>query len=276
MHTPSSASGEALNDDAHYINSYNKKLKVAKNKAVALSRNNDDLTTPISAQSSQVWKYAIRCQNSNFSICCLCPNDNKISINNGWTSTLRRPLITKHQLHELTLLSYEPPSRFSVTRHLKHLYKFHVKKLVDDLALIDDISITLDLWRNKQMRSFLVITDNLNNRLNDSEQKVTNIEQIDNNDDIIEPGEHDEIIINIAGDESSEIFDSNDEEQLLFDNSDEECVDNWTTDVIQSDYDTVRKQNMILFVLKKCRGLTSMIKRSTIITLYFDAERKKY
>ncbi|CAF1381360.1 unnamed protein product [Rotaria sp. Silwood1] len=186
MHAPSSASGEALNDDAHYINSYNKKLKVAKNKAVALSRNNDDLTTPISAQSSQVWQYAIRCQNSNFSICCLCPNDNKISINNGWTSTLH------------------------------------------------------------------------------------------NNDDIIEPGEHDEIIINIAGDESSEIFDSNDEEQLLFDNSDEECVDNWTTDVIQSDYDTVRKQNMILFVLKKCRGLTSMIKRSTIITLYFDAERKKY
>ncbi|CAF1392069.1 unnamed protein product [Rotaria sp. Silwood1] len=222
MHTPSSASGEALNDDAHYINSYNKKLKVAKNKAVALSRNNDDLTTPISTQSSQVWQYAIRCQNSNFSICCLCPNDNKISINNGWISTLCRHLITKYQLHELTLLN------------------------------------------------------NLNNRLNDSEQKVTNIEQIDNNDDIIEPGEHDEIIINIAGDESSEIFDSNDEEQLLFDNSDEECVDDWTTDVIQSDYDTVRKQNMILFVLKKCRGLTSMIKRSTIITLYFDAERKKY
>ncbi|CAF3845019.1 unnamed protein product [Rotaria sordida] len=175
--------------------------------------------------------------------------------------------------------SYEPPSRFSVTRHLKHLHKFHFKKLIDDLALIDDISITLDLWSNKQMRSFF---DNLNNRLNDSEQKVTNIEQIDNNDDIVERSEHDGIILNIAGDESnggdesSEIFDSNDEEQSLFDNSNEEFVDDWSTDVIQSDYDTVREQSMILFVLKKCRGLTSMIKRSTIITLCFDAERKKF
>lgn len=129
---------------------------------------------------------------------------------------------------------------------------------------------------------FFFCLDNLNNRLNDSEQKVTNIEQIDNNDDIVEPGEHDEIIMNIAGDESndvdesSKIFDSNDEEQSLFDNSDEEFVDDWTRDVIQSDYDTVRELNMILFVLKKCRGLTSMIKRSTIITLYFDAERKKF
>jgi len=123
---------------------------------------------------------------------------------------------------------------------------------------------------------FFFCLDNLNNRLNDSEQKVTNIEQIDNNDDIVEPGEHDEIILNIAGDESSEIFDSNDEEQSLFDNSDEQFVDDWTTDVIQSDYDTVHEQNMILFVLKKCCDLTSMIKRSTIITLYFDAERKKF
>ncbi|CAF3993413.1 unnamed protein product [Rotaria sordida] len=95
-HAPSSESDEALNDDAHYINSYNKKLKVAKNKAVAISRNSDDLTTAISAQSSQVWQYTIRCPNSNFSICCLCPNDKKISTNNGSTSTLRRHLITKH------------------------------------------------------------------------------------------------------------------------------------------------------------------------------------
>lgn len=56
------------------------------------------------------------------------------------------------------LIGYEPPTRFSVTRHLKQLHKFHFKKLIDDLALIDDISITLDLWSNKQMRSFLVIT----------------------------------------------------------------------------------------------------------------------
>jgi hypothetical protein len=47
---------------------------------------------------------------------------------------------------------------YSLVRHLKRLHKFHLKKLMDDLALTDDISITLDLWSNRQMRSFLVIT----------------------------------------------------------------------------------------------------------------------
>jgi thioredoxin-related protein len=81
-------------------------LKVAKNKAVAVSRNNDLTTTTnetTSVQSSQVWQYAIRCPNSNFSTCCLCPNNKKISTNNGSTSTLRKHLIAKHQLYELAV-----------------------------------------------------------------------------------------------------------------------------------------------------------------------------
>ncbi|CAF5151655.1 unnamed protein product, partial [Rotaria magnacalcarata] len=105
-HDPGSESNEVLGDDTHYINSNNKKIKVAKNKAIAISRNNCLTTTTIettSVQSSQVWKYAIRCPNSNFSICSLCPNDKKISTNNGSTSTLRKHLISEHQLHELAL-----------------------------------------------------------------------------------------------------------------------------------------------------------------------------
>ncbi|CAF2116919.1 unnamed protein product [Rotaria magnacalcarata] len=435
-HDPGSESNEVLGDDTHYINSNNKKIKVAKNKAIAISRNNCLTTTTIettSVQSSQVWKYAIRCPNSNFSICSLCPNDKKISTNNGSTSTLRKHLISEHQLHELALPNnkrkridpqisnnkkqhlhdlfikcvirdgrtfkdlqkpglkkilqelipgYEPPTRYSVARQLKRLYKLYLKKLIDDLALIGDISITLDLCSNKQMRSFLVITghyfpkngfdlqstvlnfstfnvhhtsvdilrvlqeklkeldilhkvvrvtsdggrnvvravrnlhlnlervwcvahrlhlavtnafgfwilqkddengsialeqDNLNNGLNYAEKEMANIERLDNNDDIDEP---DEINMNVTrdesdDDESSETYDSNDEEESLLDNNDEEFVDDWTTNVIQSDFDIACEQNMIIIVIKKCRGLVSMIKRSTIITLYFDTERKQ-
>jgi hypothetical protein len=45
-----------------------------------------------------------------------------------------------------------------VARQLQHLYSFHYKKLVDDLAKIEHISITTDFWSNRKMRSFLVIT----------------------------------------------------------------------------------------------------------------------
>lgn len=45
-----------------------------------------------------------------------------------------------------------------MVRRLKNLHKFHLKKLIDDLELTDNISITVDLWSNKQMRSFMVIT----------------------------------------------------------------------------------------------------------------------
>jgi hypothetical protein len=53
---------------------------------------------------------------------------------------------------------YEPPNRYTVARRLKRLHIFHRKKLIDDLTFIDHISITLDFWSNRQMRSFLVIT----------------------------------------------------------------------------------------------------------------------
>lgn len=53
--------------------------------------------------SSKVWQYAIRCPNSNYSTCCLCPDNKKISTHNGSTSTLRKHLITKHNIHEVAL-----------------------------------------------------------------------------------------------------------------------------------------------------------------------------
>jgi hypothetical protein len=117
----------------------------------------------------------------------------------------------------------------------------------------------------------------LHNELDDAEKQLSNIAQSDNNGDT---NEVDEINMDVStdleedDDESSEICDSNDE-KLLSDNGDEEMVDNWTTDIVQSDFDIGGEQDMILFVVKKCRGLVSMIKRSTIITLYFDTERKK-
>lgn len=92
-HNHSSELVEVLDDDGHYINNNNKKLKVAKDKAVVTSKNNDLAITTnetTSVQSSQVWQYAMRCPNSNFSICCLCPDNKKISTSNGSTSTLRK------------------------------------------------------------------------------------------------------------------------------------------------------------------------------------------
>ncbi|CAF4511144.1 unnamed protein product, partial [Rotaria sp. Silwood2] len=53
---------------------------------------------------------------------------------------------------------YEPPNRFAVVRHLKHLNVFHHKQLIDQLTSVNNISLTMDLWSNRQMRSFLVIT----------------------------------------------------------------------------------------------------------------------
>ena len=80
-------------------------MKIAKNRTIAISRNNNDLTARTLIQSLQVWQYTVHCSNSRFSICCLCPNDKEISISNESTSTLGKHLITKHQLHELALPS---------------------------------------------------------------------------------------------------------------------------------------------------------------------------
>jgi hypothetical protein len=69
-------------------------------------------------------------------------------------------------------------------------------------------------------------------------------------------------------------YDDN-EEELLSDVIDEEITDNWTEGIITSDASIVYDQQLINCVLKKCRALISMIKNSTIITPFFDIERKK-
>jgi hypothetical protein len=61
------------------------------------------VSSHLPSSSSQVWKYAIRCPNSNYATCCLCPDNKQISTNNGSTSTLRKHLISKHNIHELVL-----------------------------------------------------------------------------------------------------------------------------------------------------------------------------
>ncbi|CAF3910994.1 unnamed protein product [Rotaria sp. Silwood1] len=76
--------------------------------------------------------------------------------------------------------------------------------------------------------------------------------------------------------ESMEVEDMNDEdEESLSCMIDDEITDNWEEHVIVSDDDIVYDQEIIVNVLKKCRGLISMIKRSTILTLFFDNERKR-
>jgi hypothetical protein len=139
---PSSESVEVLDDDDHYIN--NKRLKVAKNKALVISTNNDlSIATneKTSTQSSQVWKYAIRCPDSEFSICCLCPNEKKISTNNGSTSTLRKHLITKHQLYELALPNNKRKKTApSINKNKKqHLHDLFTKCIIRDGRTFNDL-----------------------------------------------------------------------------------------------------------------------------------------
>ncbi|CAF1509065.1 unnamed protein product [Adineta steineri] len=426
-------------DDNGNMNHSNKKLKTSRDNATVTSKDCDLTVTTNETtvvQKSKVWQYATRCLNSNFAICLLCSNNKKISTNNGSTSTLRRHLISHHQMHELILPGdkrkrisssikdeesqhlhelfikcivrdgrtfndlqkvgmknvlqqiipgYEPPTRYSVVRRLKHLYKFHYKKLSDDLALINDISITLDLWSNRQMRSFLVITghyfstdnfelkstilnfstfnthhkavdirqvlemrlkelnilnkvirvtsdggrnvvraihdlhsniervwciahrlhlcvtngfgfwkvkkvdngnnatalqqDNLNIISNDQQNGNKDVENLNNDSDTDELDEFNEVNQDFLtdesdNDESQEQYDSNGEE-ILSNDSNEEIEDNWTSDIVYSDSNIGYEQELITGVLKKCRALVSMVKRSTIITLYFDTERKK-
>ncbi len=45
-----------------------------------------------------------------------------------------------------------------MARHLKRLNVFYHKQLIDKLTSVDHISLTTDLWSNRQMRCFLVIT----------------------------------------------------------------------------------------------------------------------
>jgi hypothetical protein len=102
----SEAGDIVVDDDDGNMNHNNKKLKTSKDNAIVTSQDNDLTVTTYettAVQPSKVWKYATRCPNSNYSICLLCPDNKKISTNNGSTSTLRKHLISKHQVHELIL-----------------------------------------------------------------------------------------------------------------------------------------------------------------------------
>ncbi|CAF5016027.1 unnamed protein product [Rotaria sp. Silwood1] len=54
-------------------------------------------------RSSAVWQYAVRDDNRNYATCCLCPDNKRISTNNGSTTTLRKHLIAKHNKLDLIL-----------------------------------------------------------------------------------------------------------------------------------------------------------------------------
>ncbi|CAF1065406.1 unnamed protein product [Rotaria magnacalcarata] len=157
-------------------------IQISKSKWNVLS---DKTNVKTWSRSSNVWQYVVRQPNSNYAICSLCTDKKRISANNGSTSTLRQHLILKHnirelilpnrpekrthssssinisrkqQLHELLIRWYDPPNRYLVVRRLKRFHVIPQKKLIDDLASIDNISITMGLWSNRQMRCFLVIT----------------------------------------------------------------------------------------------------------------------
>jgi hypothetical protein len=66
-----------------------------------VSSGDTDATTL--SRGSNVWKYATREAGTDFSICCLCADNKRISSNNGSTSTLRKHLISVHNLHHLAL-----------------------------------------------------------------------------------------------------------------------------------------------------------------------------
>jgi hypothetical protein len=119
------------------------KFTAARKKSILTSTENvSSITTEETtmAQSSQVWQYANRCPGTNYSTCCLCPDKKRISTNNGSTSTLRKHLISKHQLHDLAL----PPAKrkrtvSSITNDKKqHLHGLFIKCIVRDGRTFND------------------------------------------------------------------------------------------------------------------------------------------
>ena len=105
---------------------------------------------------------------------------------------------------------------------------------------------------------------------------MENIERVNNDYDTDESDQINQDFLSDESDndESPENDDSNGEELLSNDN-DEEIEDNWASDVIHLDFNIAYEQEIITNVIKKCRGLVSMVKRSTILTLYIDTLRKK-
>lgn len=55
-------------------------------------------------------------------------------------------------------LGYQPPVRRTVQRHIKRLYNEHVNLLAKKLKMVKSMSVTTDLWSDKQLRSYLGLT----------------------------------------------------------------------------------------------------------------------
>ncbi|CAM4898820.1 unnamed protein product [Rotaria socialis] len=83
---------------------------------------------------SNVWKYAVRDSNPNFAICSLCKEHRRISTNNGSTSTLRKHLIIKHNLKELTLSTGKISN---VRDQIDPIRKQQLRKLAIDCIIRD-------------------------------------------------------------------------------------------------------------------------------------------
>lgn len=111
------------------------------------------------------------------------------------------------------------------------------------------------------------------------------LEQLSN--DVEQDGEHAELAHELDPNNSSqensrvdreneEAMDiTNDDEENDDEISDDEIIDNWLDGITESAVDIIPDQVMVNNLLRKCRSLISMIKRSTILTNFFDEERKK-
>ena len=78
-----------------------------------------------------------------------------------------------------------------------------------------------------------------------------------------------------SGDEEEEMEIYTGDEDESIDVNDDDITDGWSEGVNESLSSAVPDQATINSLLRKCRNFISMIKRSTILTTYFDIERKK-
>jgi hypothetical protein len=101
----------------------------------------NETATAVVSHSSQVWQYAIRCPNSNYSTCRLCPDNKQISTNNGSTSTLRKHLIAKHNIHELVLTNDKRKStKSSISINKKReLHDLFINCIIRDGRTFNDL-----------------------------------------------------------------------------------------------------------------------------------------
>ena len=90
---------------------------------------------------SEVWKYAVRENDLNYAICCLCKEYTRISTHNGSTSTLRRHLILKHNLKELILSSSKNKrAKFSIDPIRKQqLHNLSIDCIIRDSRIFNDL-----------------------------------------------------------------------------------------------------------------------------------------